>query len=87
MRVAVVWGVLGGGPLFWSVFTVLHVFSFLLLSLRIYYVGQFRLGETPSLAYLASYLPLRHPTAHHPPSALAPPAPAPTVRCPRIANS
>lgn len=42
---AVVWGVLGGGPLFWSVFTVLHVFTFLLLSLRIYYVGQFRLGE------------------------------------------
>ncbi|KAJ8721751.1 hypothetical protein PYW07_002526 [Mythimna separata] len=38
----VVWGVLGGGPLFWSVFTVLHIFTFLLLSLRIYYVGQFR---------------------------------------------
>lgn len=41
----VVWGVLGGGPLFWSIFTVLHVFTFLLLSLRIYYVGQFRLEK------------------------------------------
>lgn len=39
----VAWGVLGGGALFWSLFTVLHVFTFLLLSLRIYYVGQFRL--------------------------------------------
>lgn len=48
----VVWGVLGGGPLFWSVFTVLHVFTFLLLSLRIYYVGQFRL-EAAALAEAA----------------------------------
>ncbi|RVE45311.1 hypothetical protein evm_010016 [Chilo suppressalis] len=38
----VVWGVVGGGALFWGVFTVLHVFTFLLLSLRIYYLGQFR---------------------------------------------
>ncbi|XP_060803622.1 SID1 transmembrane family member 1 [Amyelois transitella] len=38
----VVWGVLGGGPLFWGLFTVLHIFGFLLLSLRIYYLGQFR---------------------------------------------
>ncbi|KAF9411708.1 hypothetical protein HW555_009574 [Spodoptera exigua] len=52
---AVVWGVLGGGPLFWSVFTVLHVFTFLLLSLRIYYVGQFRL-EKQSLAEAAREL-------------------------------
>ncbi|CAH1646872.1 unnamed protein product [Spodoptera littoralis] len=51
----VVWGVLGGGPLFWSVFTVLHVFTFLLLSLRIYYVGQFRL-EKQSLAEAAREL-------------------------------
>lgn len=43
----VVWGVLGGGALFWAVFTVLHVFTFLLLSLRIYYVGQFRFGNSP----------------------------------------
>ncbi|KAL0880554.1 hypothetical protein ABMA27_001786 [Loxostege sticticalis] len=41
----VVWGVLGGGALFWGVFTVLHVFTFLLLSLRIYYLGQFRLEK------------------------------------------
>ncbi|VVC93745.1 unnamed protein product [Leptidea sinapis] len=27
-----VWGVLGGGPVFWGVFTVLHIFTFLLLS-------------------------------------------------------
>ncbi|KAI8422127.1 hypothetical protein MSG28_006046 [Choristoneura fumiferana] len=33
----VVWGVLGGGALFWGAATVLHVFSVLLLSLRIYY--------------------------------------------------
>lgn len=39
-----VWGVLGGGALFWGAATVLHVFAALLLSLRIYYVGQFRLG-------------------------------------------
>lgn len=43
--VAVVWGVLGGGPLFWSLFAVIHIFSFLIISLRIYYVGQFRLGS------------------------------------------
>lgn len=48
---AVVWGVLDGGALFWGVFTVLHVFTFLLLSLRIYFVGQFRLG-----AYTCIYL-------------------------------
>lgn len=53
---AVVWGVLGGGPLFWSVFTVLHVFTFLLLSLRIYYVGQFRLGTSPILSFIISLL-------------------------------
>lgn len=47
---SVVWGVLGGGPLFWSIFTVLHVFTFLLLSLRIYYVGQFRLGKLTILS-------------------------------------
>ncbi|KPJ13349.1 SID1 transmembrane family member 1 [Papilio machaon] len=41
----VVWGVLGGGALFWGAWTVLHVFTFLLLSLRIYYVGQFRLEK------------------------------------------
>ncbi|XP_068632776.1 SID1 transmembrane family member 1-like isoform X2 [Battus philenor] len=41
----VVWGVLGGGPLFWGAWSVLHVFTFLLLSLRIYYVGQFRLEK------------------------------------------
>ncbi|GBP53589.1 SID1 transmembrane family member 1 [Eumeta japonica] len=35
-------GVLGGGALFWGLFTVLHIFTFLMLSLRIYYVGQFR---------------------------------------------
>ncbi|XP_050346973.1 SID1 transmembrane family member 1-like isoform X2 [Nymphalis io] len=51
----VVWGVLDGGPLFWGVFTVFHVFTFLLLSLRIYYVGQFRL-EKESLAQAASEL-------------------------------
>ncbi|XP_030036425.2 SID1 transmembrane family member 2 isoform X1 [Manduca sexta] len=51
----VVWGVLGGGPLFWGMFTVLHVFTFLLLSLRIYYVGQFRL-EKESLAVAAREL-------------------------------
>ncbi|CAG9785356.1 unnamed protein product [Diatraea saccharalis] len=38
----VVWGVLGGGAFFWGVFTVLHVFTILLLSLHIYYLGQFR---------------------------------------------
>ncbi|XP_061704114.1 SID1 transmembrane family member 1-like isoform X3 [Cydia pomonella] len=41
----VVWGVLGGGALFWGAVTVLHVFAVLLLSLRIYYVGQFRLEK------------------------------------------
>ncbi|XP_047986915.1 SID1 transmembrane family member 1-like isoform X2 [Leguminivora glycinivorella] len=41
----VVWGVLGGGALFWGAATVLHVFAVLLLSLRIYYVGQFRLEK------------------------------------------
>ncbi|XP_052754737.1 SID1 transmembrane family member 1-like [Galleria mellonella] len=40
-----VWGVLGGGSFFWAVFTVLHVFTFLMLSLRIYYIGQFRLEK------------------------------------------
>lgn len=56
-RPAVVWGVLAGGPLFWGVFTVLHVFTFLLLSLRIYYVGQFRLGTylLVSISYLFLY--------------------------------
>ncbi|CAG9113640.1 unnamed protein product [Plutella xylostella] len=43
MIALVVWGVLGGGAFFWALFTVLHLFTFLLLSLRIYYVGQFRL--------------------------------------------
>lgn len=43
--VSVVWGVLGGGGVFWGVWTVLHIFTFLLLSLRIYYLGQFRLGK------------------------------------------
>ncbi|CAH2107898.1 unnamed protein product [Euphydryas editha] len=58
----VVWGVLSGGPLFWGIFTVLHVFTFLLLSLRIYYVGQFRL-EKESLAAAAQELrkPLSRP--------------------------
>ncbi|XP_072939220.1 SID1 transmembrane family member 1-like [Epargyreus clarus] len=51
----VVWGVLGGGALFWGVFSVLHVFTFLLLSLRIYYVGQFRL-EKESVAEAAREL-------------------------------
>ncbi|CAF4905303.1 unnamed protein product [Pieris macdunnoughi] len=51
----VVWGVLGGGRVFWGVFTVLHVFTFLLLSLRIYYVGQLRF-EKQSLAAAASEL-------------------------------
>uniref|UniRef100_A0A2A4K1B3 Uncharacterized protein n=1 Tax=Heliothis virescens TaxID=7102 RepID=A0A2A4K1B3_HELVI len=54
----VVWGVVGGGPLFWSVFTVLHVFTFLLLSLRIYYVGQFRL-EKQSVQEAVAALPAR----------------------------
>lgn len=49
---AVVWGVLGGGTVFWGVFTVLHVFTVLLLSLRVYYVGQLRFGELATLAYL-----------------------------------
>lgn len=43
---AVVWGVLGGGRAFWGVFTAAHIFTFLLLSLHIYYFGQFRLGTT-----------------------------------------
>ncbi|CAG4967023.1 unnamed protein product [Colias eurytheme] len=51
----VVWGVLGQGPLFWGIFTVLHIFTFLLLSLRIYYLGQFRL-EKQYLAAAASEL-------------------------------
>ncbi|CAB3250871.1 unnamed protein product [Arctia plantaginis] len=51
----VVWGVLGGGPLFWSLFTVIHIFSFLIISLRIYYVGQFRL-EKESLQVAAREL-------------------------------
>ncbi|XP_032514912.2 SID1 transmembrane family member 2-like isoform X2 [Danaus plexippus] len=51
----VVWGVLGGGPIFYGLFTVIHVFTFLLLSLRIYYVGQFRL-EKQSLAAATSEL-------------------------------
>lgn len=42
---AVVWGVLAGNALFWAVFTVLHVFAVLLLSLHIYYVGQFTLDK------------------------------------------
>ncbi|KAM3959594.1 sid-1-related gene3 [Aphomia sociella] len=50
-----VWGVLGGGALFWAVFTVVHVFTFLLLSLRIYYIGQFRL-EKESLQVAAREL-------------------------------
>ncbi|CAK1549303.1 unnamed protein product [Leptosia nina] len=49
----VVWGVLGGGPLFWGIFTVIHVFTFLLLSLRIYYLGQLRF-EKEALAAAAS---------------------------------
>lgn len=40
-----VWGVLAGGAIFWSVFTTLHVFTILLLSLHIYYVGQFTLDK------------------------------------------
>ncbi|CAG4961741.1 unnamed protein product [Parnassius apollo] len=49
----VVWGVLGGGgPLLWGVWSALHVATFLLLSLRIYYVGQFRL-EKESVAEAA----------------------------------
>nr|AXZ00255.1 systemic interferece defective-1 protein [Hyphantria cunea] len=51
----VVWGVLGGGPLFWSLFAVIHIFSFLIISLRIYYVGQFRL-EKESLQVAAREL-------------------------------
>ncbi|KAL4715384.1 hypothetical protein ACJJTC_015155, partial [Scirpophaga incertulas] len=41
----VVWGVLGSGALFWGAFTALHIFSVLLLSLRIYYLEQFRFGK------------------------------------------
>ncbi|XP_059049618.1 SID1 transmembrane family member 1-like [Achroia grisella] len=48
-------GVLGGGPFFWAVFTVVHVFTFLLLSLRIYYIGQFRM-ETKTLQIAAREL-------------------------------
>ncbi|CAH0714033.1 unnamed protein product, partial [Brenthis ino] len=51
----VVWGVLGGGAVFWGVFTVLHVFTVLLLSLRVYYVGQLRF-EKQSLVTAASEL-------------------------------
>ncbi|CAK1601446.1 unnamed protein product [Parnassius mnemosyne] len=52
----VVWGVLGGGgPLLWGVWSALHVATFLLLSLRIYYVGQFRL-EKESVAEAAREL-------------------------------
>ncbi|XP_045768907.1 SID1 transmembrane family member 1-like [Maniola jurtina] len=51
----VVWGVLGGGRAFWGVFTAAHVFTFLLLSLHIYYFGQFRL-EKSSLVLAASEL-------------------------------
>ncbi|XP_039751290.1 SID1 transmembrane family member 2-like [Pararge aegeria] len=51
----VVWGVLGGGRVFWGVFTAAHVFTVLLLSLHIYYFGQFRL-EKESLALAASEL-------------------------------
>ncbi|XP_041986679.1 SID1 transmembrane family member 1-like isoform X2 [Aricia agestis] len=51
----VVWGVLGGGPVFWGVFTLLHIFTFLLLSLRIYYLGQVRL-EKQSLTLAAAEL-------------------------------
>ncbi|XP_026314118.1 SID1 transmembrane family member 1-like isoform X2 [Hyposmocoma kahamanoa] len=41
----VVWGVIGGNAIFWAVFTVLHIFTILLLSLHIYYVGQFTLDK------------------------------------------
>lgn len=42
---AVVWGVLGNGPVFWALFTVLHIFTILLLSVHMYYVGQFTLDK------------------------------------------
>ncbi|CAG9578060.1 unnamed protein product [Danaus chrysippus] len=63
----VVWGVLGGGPVFYGLFTVIHVFTFLLLSLRIYYVGQFRLGDHDSLPSFRSLLvlPLTDPVTSH----------------------
>lgn len=55
-----VWGVLGGGALFWGMWTVLHVFTFLVLSLRIYYVGQFRLGM-----YIHSLICILHKYKSH----------------------
>lgn len=39
------WGLLGGGAIFWALFTVLHIFTILVLSLHIYYVGQFTFNK------------------------------------------
>ncbi|XP_063382962.1 SID1 transmembrane family member 1-like isoform X1 [Cydia fagiglandana] len=57
----VVWGVLGGGALFWGAATVLHVFSVLLLSLRIYYVGQFRLEKQSLFVAARGFQPRSRP--------------------------
>ncbi|XP_063374990.1 uncharacterized protein LOC134662645 [Cydia amplana] len=57
----VVWGVLGGGALFWGTATVLHVFAVLLMSLRIYYVGQFRLEKQSLFVAARGFQPRSRP--------------------------
>ncbi|XP_063532121.1 SID1 transmembrane family member 1-like [Cydia strobilella] len=57
----VVWGVLGGGALFWGAATVLHVFAVLMLSLRIYYVGQFRLEKQSLFVAARGFQPRSRP--------------------------